>query len=175
VTVLVDPPSVPSEAPAKRQALALQLARHFRSGGYEVERDAAVVGSSGELQDVDLLAFRAYGASTVVVMVDCDAWNRPIDRDAVIRARLVASDLGVDRAVVVSLVGCRVDAEHAARQAGIDLWYTFELERRLGGPIRVGASEPRPELGPDARRRTLRRLRREPLADPARFSHPTDR
>jgi hypothetical protein len=143
MAVLADPrqrpPAAPSEALAQRQPLELQLARYFRGGGYEIERNAVVTGSSGEPHEVDLLAFKAYGAATVAVMVDCGAWNRPIDRNAVIRARLVASDLGLDRAVVVSLVGCRLDAEHAASQAGIDLWYTFELERRLG-PVASGAS-----------------------------------
>lgn len=141
------------DALAKGRELERQIERFFHAGGYETERNVIAAGKSGGRHEIDVLAHTSNGVSSFMVMVECKAWSQPIERDVVAKANFVATDLGLNKAIVVSLAGCRVGAQQAAQQFGIELWYSFEIEKRLGKAVveaitASGASRPVPAVAP---------------------------
>src|SRR5262249_15346945 len=85
-------------------------------------------------------------------MIECKAWNHPIEKDIVSKVNYVVRDLGLNKGIIVSLAGCRIGAEQAAKELGIDLWDGYEIEKRLG---QVVVAELR---GSGTSRRTVRGL-----------------
>jgi hypothetical protein len=117
--------------PAWRE-LEAQVAAYFAANDYEAQTNVVREGRSGGRHEMDVYAVKSDGITSFAVMVECKAWNTPIEKDIVSKAAYVVSDLGLNKAIIVSLEGWRSGAEHAARELGIDLWDGADLEQRLG-------------------------------------------
>jgi len=61
-------------------------------------------------------------------MVECKAWDRPIENDVVSKVSYVVRDLGLNKAIVVALRGWRIGAEKSAKELGIELWGRTKLK-----------------------------------------------
>ena len=79
-----------------------------------------------------MLACKSDDVADIKVMVECKAWNRPIEKGEVSKVDYVMGDLGFNKAIIVSLAGWRIGAETAANMLGIGLWDAIDLEKRLG-------------------------------------------
>jgi Holliday junction resolvase len=122
--------------------LEQDVAEFFRAHGYEVRRNEVLEGRSGGRHEVDVLARKADPLTTFTVAVECKAWRDPIEKDVVSKLHYVRSDLGLDKAIVVSLAGWRVGAQHAADELGIALWGPAQLASFLGDRAFAGLRIP---------------------------------
>ena len=142
---------------------------YFASSGYETERNVVREGRSGGRHELDVLATKSDGVTTFTVLVECKAWNQPIEKDVVAKLGYILGDVGINKGIVVSLEGWRAGAETAAVELGIELWDRFELEKRLGESLTTRAaraSEPTvvtmgraPEISVEQAERLLLRRR----------------
>lgn len=102
--------------------------------GYGCRRNPVVTGRSGVAHEVDVLAERSDAVSRYRVAVECKAWNRPVEKEAVAKLAFVVADIGADKGILVALSGGRSGAARSAEDLGIDLWGPSEIEDRLGPP-----------------------------------------
>lgn len=118
--------------PKEWQRFEQAIARYFAEHGYDLETNVVLTGRSGAPHELDVLATKSDGLTTIRVGVECKAWAAPIEKDVVTKLSVVLNDLGLNKGVVVRMQGWRTGAEQVAEDLGIDLWGPAELERHLG-------------------------------------------
>ena len=116
----------------KGRRLEAEIARALAAGGYAARRNVLCEGRSGARHEIDVLAEKGDGLTTFSVMVECKAWDRPVDKEVLAKAAFVAADVGADKTIVVALQGATGGAALAAAELGVELWGPEEIERRLG-------------------------------------------
>jgi hypothetical protein len=116
----------------KGRELEEKIERYFRLHGYQTKRNVILEGKSGGKHEIDILAEKSDIVTTVKIMVECKAWDKPIEKDVVSKVGYVLQDLGLNKAIIVSLKGWRTGAEKAAKELGIELWGKDEIENKLG-------------------------------------------
>ena len=87
--------------PGKAGNLAQAVAEYLAHHGYRVARDVSMKGRSGANHTVDVLAEKADEVTTYRLLVHTRSWDQPVDRDVVAGVHLMASDLGMSKAVVL--------------------------------------------------------------------------
>jgi Holliday junction resolvase len=139
----------PHSSAEKGMDLERRIAQYFVEHGYVVTTNQTLTGRSGGRHEIDVLAQRNDGVTTFRVAIECKAWQQPIDKEVVAKVAYVSGDVGINKAIIVSLHGWQIGAELAATQQGVELWGPSELEQRLGrvtasgalaGPFRRSAS-----------------------------------
>lgn len=118
--------------PGKAGNLAQAVAEYLAHHGYRVARDVSMKGRSGANHTVDVLAEKADEVTTYRLLVHTRSWDLPVDRDVVAGVHLMASDLGMSKAIVLGARSWPSGAETAARRLGVELWGPVEIEGRLG-------------------------------------------
>jgi len=78
----------------KGNDLEAQIERFFASNDYETTRNVSLVGRSGGRHEIDVLAKKSDGITDFSVMVECKAWNHPIEKDIV--SKVMVGRYGVD-------------------------------------------------------------------------------
>ncbi|XOB40577.1 MAG: restriction endonuclease [Candidatus Nealsonbacteria bacterium] len=116
----------------KGHELEEKVEKYFQLNGYQTKRNVVLEGKSGGRHEIDILAEKSDGVTTIKMMVECKAWNKPIDKDVVFKVNYIVKDLGLNKAIIVTLKGYRIGAEKAAKELGIELWDGYELEKKLG-------------------------------------------
>ena len=116
----------------KGRELERKIEESLKLNGYSTERNVILEGRSGAKHEVDILAEKSDGITRFRIMVECKAWNKPIEKDVVSKVAYVMRDLGLNKAIIVSLMGWRAGAEKAAEELGIELWGREEIEQKLG-------------------------------------------
>jgi hypothetical protein len=113
------------------------LSRH----GYRTATNVSLRGRSGANYDVDVLAEKADDVTTFRVMVDCKSWDVSVEKQVLAGVHVAMTDLGINKAIVVTAKGWRAAVEAGAKRLGIDLWGPADVEGRLGplGAPRAGA------------------------------------
>lgn len=119
----------------KGRMLEERIAAYFTSAAYAVNCNQVLVGRSGGGHEIDILAEKTGPLMTVRVMVECKAWNRPIEKDVISKVDYIIKDLGLNKGIIVSLNGWRSGALQAAGELGIDLWGPAELSLQLGNSV----------------------------------------
>ena len=115
--------------------LERNVGRYFEVNGYDVSLNEQVVGRSGAVHEIDVLARRWDGVTTVSVAVECKARTKPIEKDVVSKLSMVIQDAGINKGIVATLGGWRSGAETVARELSIDLWGPDDLRDKLGGML----------------------------------------
>ena len=116
----------------KGRMLEKKIEKFFQLNGYKTKRNVVLEGRSGGKHEIDILAEKTDNITTHHIMVECKAWNKPIEKDVVSKVDYIMRDLGLNKAIIVSLKGWRIGAEKTARELGIELWGKDEIERKLG-------------------------------------------
>ena len=116
----------------KGRRLEAEIARLLAAGGYAARRNVVCEGRSGARHEIDVLAEKSDGLTTFSIMVECKAWDRPVDKEVLAKAAFVGADVGADKTIVVALRGATGGAGLSAAQLGVELWGPDELEKRLG-------------------------------------------
>lgn len=112
--------------------LEQEIAAFFTAHGYATACNQVIEGRSGGRHEVDIVAEKSDALTTYRVAIECKAWQTPVEKDVIAKAHYVVADLGLSKAIVVSLAGCRAGAERAARELGVEIWGPDELRRHLG-------------------------------------------
>ncbi|MEM3516905.1 MAG: restriction endonuclease [Candidatus Aenigmatarchaeota archaeon] len=116
----------------KGRELESKIERFFQFNGYKTQRNVILEGKSGGKHEVDVLAEKSNGVTTFRLMVECKAWDKPIEKDVVLKVSYILRDLGLNKAIIVSLKGWRMGAEKSAKELGVELWGQDEIEEKLG-------------------------------------------
>ncbi|HUK78140.1 MAG TPA: restriction endonuclease, partial [Thermoleophilia bacterium] len=116
----------------KSRRLEAEVAHALAAGGYAARRNVVREGRSGARHEIDVLAEKGDGLTTFSLMVECKAWDRPVDKEVLAKAAFVGADVGADKTIVVALQGATGGAALSAAELGVELWGPEELERRLG-------------------------------------------
>jgi hypothetical protein len=123
-------------------AVADYLSRH----GYRVATNVSMRGRSGANYDLDILAEKSDDVTTFRMLVDCGSWDVPIDKQVLAGVHMAMTDLGINKAIVVSAKGWRTATDAGAKRLGIELWGPVDVEGRIG---RIGGPhEGPPQRGP---------------------------
>jgi hypothetical protein len=131
----------------KGRRLEAEVAEALAAGGYAARRNVVRTGRSGARHEIDVYAEKGDGLTTFSLVVECKAWDRPIDKQVLAKAAFVGADVGADKTIVVALSGATDGAGLSASELGVEVWGPDELERRLGrarlaglGAARSGAT-----------------------------------
>ncbi len=116
----------------KGRELERKIAEFFALNGYQTQRNVVLEGRSGGRHELDVLTEKSDGITTFRAVVECKAWDQPIEKDVVAKLDYVIHDLGLNKGIIVALAGWRAGAEQSAVQLGIELWGPDEVESRLG-------------------------------------------
>jgi len=116
----------------KGHELERKIEKFFQLHEYQTKRNVYFEGKSGGKHEIDILAEKIDGITTFKAMIECKAWNKPIEKDVVSKIDYVVRDLGLNKGIIVSLNGWRIGAEKSAKELGIELWGKDEIEKRLG-------------------------------------------
>lgn len=109
-----------------------QIAQVLVSEGYESFTNQYREGRSGATHEIDVIGRKSDGIATTEILIECKAWEHPVDKDVVFKFSGVLTDLGVRGGVIAALSGFRSGAETMANELGITLWDRDEIDRRLG-------------------------------------------
>lgn len=116
----------------KGHKLEEEIEKYLQLNGYETKRNVVVEGNSGARHEIDILAEKSDLVTKIKVIVECKAWDKPIEKDVVSKAHYVQNDIGANKAIIVSLQGYRIGAKTAAEKLGVEIWGREELKNRLG-------------------------------------------
>jgi len=104
----------------------------FKAKGYDVRHNVKMRGRSGVEHQIDVYA--EYRASLHVskVIVECKSYDKPIDKDVVMKLIHEVDDLGVDKGVLITTSYFTPDAISTAQGYNIELWDGVKLKELLG-------------------------------------------
>jgi len=116
----------------KGHELEIKIEKFFQLNGYSTQRNIVLEGKSGGKHEIDILAEKSDGITSFRVLVECKAWDKPIEKDVVSKISYVMRDLGLNKAIIVSLKGWTIGAEKSASELGVELWGPDAIEQKLG-------------------------------------------
>jgi len=107
------------------------VAKLFMEKGYDVKHDVKLVGRSGVEHQIDVyVEYRApFHVSRIII--ECKSYDRPIDKDIVMKLIHEVEDLGVDRGILITTSYFTPDAASTAEGYNIDLWDGAKLRNIL--------------------------------------------
>ncbi len=121
-----------SDSKEKGSQLERRIAAFLGTHDYEVSTNVVREGRSGARHELDVVGVKHDGLTSFQLIVECKAWESPIDKDVVYKLASELADLGAAKGVIAALSGWTAQAAHAAAQANIELWGPEELESRMG-------------------------------------------
>ena len=71
------------ESSEKGRGLEEKIEKYFQLNGYQTRRNVILEGKSGGRHEIDILAEKSDAVTTVRIMVECKAWDKPIEKDVV--------------------------------------------------------------------------------------------
>jgi hypothetical protein len=128
--------------PRRIAAVADYLSRH----GYRTATNVSLRGRSGASYEVDVLAEKSDEVTTYRMLVECKSWDEPIDKQVLAGVHMAMTDLGVNKAIVISPKGWKTGTDTGARRLGIELWGPVDVEARIGSV--QGTPDGPPARGP---------------------------
>ncbi|KXU89789.1 hypothetical protein CI15_06260 [Paraburkholderia monticola] len=108
------------------QTYQQEVAELFVSLGCTVEVEKEAVGARG-LHVVDVLARATFAGVAITWVVECKLWNTAIPKEKVLALAQIASDIGADRAFLLSESGFQAGAIRVAEHTNITLTNMQEL------------------------------------------------
>ncbi|WP_176058979.1 restriction endonuclease [Paraburkholderia sp. BCC1876] len=108
------------------RAYQQDVAGLFRSLGCSVEVEKEVAGARG-IHVVDVLAETTLAGVGITWVIECKLWNTAIPKEKVLTLAQVASDVGADRAFLLSESGFQAGAIRVAQSTNITLTSLQEL------------------------------------------------
>lgn len=121
-----------SDSKEKGNELERRIAAFLRTHDYQVSTNVIREGRSGARHELDVVGEKHDGLTSFQLIVECKAWESPIDKDVVYKLASELADLGAAKGVIATLSGWTVQAAQAATQANIEMWGPEELESRMG-------------------------------------------
>ena len=120
-----------SDSYEKGLELEKLVAEIFRAKGYYVKHNVKLIGRSGVEHQIDVYAEYKAPLHTSKIIVECKAYDKPIDKDVVMKLIHEVDDLGVDRGILVTTSYFTPDTISTAKGYNIDLWDGAKLRELL--------------------------------------------
>ncbi|MGQ9642141.1 MAG: restriction endonuclease [Candidatus Bathycorpusculaceae bacterium] len=108
------------------------IVRLFSSKGYEVKHNVKFQGRSGVEHQIDVYAEYKAPLHISRVIIECKAYDTPIDKDSVMKLIQEIQDVGVDKGILITTSHFTPDAESTTKGYPIDLWEYTKLKELLG-------------------------------------------
>jgi hypothetical protein len=124
----------------KGLALELKLTELFKKMGYDSIHNIKKVGRSGAEHQIDVLAEYRCPLHTSKVIVEAKSYDKPIDKDRIMKLIQIVDDLGADRGIIVTTSYFTPEAIKTASGHNVELWSREQLAKLLG-EIEISASE----------------------------------
>lgn len=103
----------------------------FRTKGYDARHNVKLVGRSGVEHQIDVFAEYKAPLHISKIVIECKSYDKPIDKDIVMKLIHEVQDLGVDRGILVTTSYFTPDAVSTAEGYNIDLWDSAKLNELL--------------------------------------------
>ncbi len=107
------------------------VAQLFSSKGYFVKHNMKFRGRSGVEHQIDVYAEYRAPLHTSRIIIECKAYDKPVDKDVVMKLIQEVLDIGVDRGILVTTSYFTPDAVSIAKDYPIDLWEYSRLRELL--------------------------------------------
>ncbi|RLG16888.1 hypothetical protein DRN63_03660 [Nanoarchaeota archaeon] len=112
-------------------ALEKLVAMIFKGKGYDVKHNVKLMGRSGVEHQIDVYAEYKAPLHISRIVVECKSYDKPVDKDIVMKLIHEVEDLGVDRGILVTTSYFTPDAVSTASGYNIDLWDGAKLKEVL--------------------------------------------
>ena len=112
--------------------LVLAVADYLSRSGYRTATAVSLRGRSGANHRIDVLAEKTDDVTTFRLLVECKGAENPVEKDVIAGVHLAMTDLGINKAIVLSSKGWKQATETGAKRLGIELWGPVDIEGRLG-------------------------------------------
>ena len=103
------------------------VADFYRSLGMTAEVDVTGYAGSRTAHDIDVLVQTKIGGQTIVWIVECKQWARPIPKERILILQGVVADVGADRGILLCESGFQAGAYRAAVTSNITLTSLADL------------------------------------------------
>ena len=107
------------------------IAKLFKVKGYETKHNVKLIGRSGVKHQIDVLAEYRAPLHVSRIIIECKSYDKPIDKDIIMKLIQEVQDLGVDRGILVTTSYFTPDAVSTAKGYNIDLWDGTKLRNLL--------------------------------------------
>lgn len=118
------------------------VAKLFRAKGYYVKHNVKLIGRSGVKHQIDVYAEYRAPLHTSKIIIECKAYDKPINKDVVMKLINEVNDLGVDRGILVTTSYFTSDAVSTASGYNVDLWDYNKLRELMGETLLEEISVP---------------------------------
>jgi hypothetical protein len=115
------------------------VANLFKAKGYDAKHNVKMRGRSGVEHQIDVYAEYKAPLHVSKIIVECKSYDKPIDKDIVMKLIHEVGDLGVDRGILVTTSYFTPDAISTAQGYNAELWDNVKLRELLNEiPIQEG-------------------------------------
>jgi len=103
----------------------------FKAKGYDVRHNVKMRGRSGVEHQIDVYAEYRAPLHVSKIIVECKSYDKPIDKDIVMKLIHEVEDLGVDKGILITTSYFTPDAISTAQGYSIELWNGVKLRELL--------------------------------------------
>lgn len=107
------------------------ITKLFKAKGYDAKHNIKLVGRSGVEHQIDVYAEYKAPLHTSKIIIECKSYDKPIEKDIVMKLIHEVQDLGADRGILVTTSYFTPDAASTAEGYNIDLWDGAKLRELL--------------------------------------------
>jgi len=108
------------------------VAELFRRKGYDVIHNIKLKGRSGVEHQIDVYAEYKCPLHLSRIIIECKAYDKPINKEIVMKLIQIVNDLGVDKGILITTSYFTPDAVSTAEGYNIELWDSAKLNELLG-------------------------------------------
>lgn len=120
-----------SDTYEKGLGLERLVANLFKAKGYDVEHNVKLTGRSGVQHQIDVYAEYKGPLHTSRIVIECKSYDKPIDKDIIMKLVHEVEDLGVDKGILITTSYFTPDAVSTAEGYNVDLWDGTKLRELL--------------------------------------------
>jgi len=99
----------------------------FRKAGFIVQHNVVLQGKSGAKHQIDVLAMYRTPVTEFKVLVECKNWDKPINKDVVMKVYNEVQDLGFDKGIIITQSYPTVDALRSASATNVEIIDRYKL------------------------------------------------
>jgi hypothetical protein len=103
----------------------------FKAKGYDARHNVKMRGRSGVEHQIDVYAEYRAPLHVSKIIVECKSYDKPIDKDVVMKLIHEVEDLGVDKGILVTTSYFTPDAISTAQGYNVELWDGAKLRELL--------------------------------------------
>lgn len=108
------------------------ISQLFSSKGYDIVHNVKLKGRSGVEHQIDVYAEYKCPLHLSRIIIECKAYDKPINKEMVMKLAQEVDDLGIDKGILITTSYFTPDAVTTAEGYNIELWDSTKLNELLG-------------------------------------------